>query len=213
MSGSRTADSQYVRECLRLSGQLFALGEAAYFFSHRLLSERHGPYEIDDQVAVSCRHAVNLDTSRVWPEVPLMDELPKQVCVWTFYGTSVARTFRYDMFANPIFYIDPVMDCIGAAAFSMRREFGDEILLDKAGVSDLRSKLSLLTEHIIGIVGTASERRLAEAMRSIMWEVCDHILGSPLGHISRSEQIRGPFDFRVEGSFAKLVDYYDWRQG
>src|SRR5207248_1546634 len=79
-SGEVVTDRAFVLETCRLGAQAWALGESAFFFSHRLLTERHGPYEIGDDLMASCRHIGNLDLLyRVWPGLRITGDLPSQL--------------------------------------------------------------------------------------------------------------------------------------
>jgi hypothetical protein len=210
LSGARRTDFEYIRQCHLLGGELFALAEASYFFCHRLMTERHGPYRVNETLSVSCRHAVNLNPSRVWPELGSVPPLPSQLTIWTLYDTDLAGEFSYDLFANAIFCLDPFSSCRGLLAFAVEPD-GAEVILSLRDVRNLRSTVVALTRKITEIVRRATELRLAEAMYDTMRQVAIRVLGHPERQLGGRIQLASPFDFRVTGSSEEIIAYYDWR--
>jgi hypothetical protein len=211
LGGARRDQPGYVSACFQLGGQGFALGESAFFFAHRFLTERHGPYQVADNLFTSCRHIRNLDACRdVWPEVATADTELTDIAIWTFIETRQALTFTYDMWGNPVFMIDPLRDCRGAAAYARLRS-GDCVLLDPPEIAAWQRKLARMTSDVLKAVANASEKRLAEAMRSIMAAIIMRELGIATYSTAVSASPEPPHDFRVSGPPRWLADYYDWR--
>jgi hypothetical protein len=198
-----------VVEAFQLGAQLWALGEAAYFFCHRLLTERHGPYPLPDGSGLLCRHAANLDVWTIWPEVPPDPALPSRVAIWSTIGERPARTFSYDLFGNPVFSLNP-LDCRSADVFlagpagSVHRPTGAEI-------RELRIRLTALTERVVEVVDRADPIRLAQATSDTMRLVVQRVLAaSP--DVEWPATVEAPFDFAVRGGVEELGAYYDWRR-
>jgi hypothetical protein len=201
---------EHIAQTFLLGGQAFALGEAAYFFCHRLLTERHGPYLVSADLAVSCRHVVNLDLCNVWPEVARPADLPEEVAIWSFYDARFRPVFSYDMFANPVFSFDPQTDCIGSAVYARYAETG-RIRLSTPEITALRRRFEALTREVLKRIEGASDRRLAEAMRSTMVGVAERVLQVTPDPEVTAEPLEPPFDFRVDAPPSRLIDYYDLR--
>jgi hypothetical protein len=211
LAGNRNTESGYVSECFRLAGQAFALGETAFFFAHRLLTERHGPYPVADGLFVSCRHIRHLTAAEtVWPEAHIPPIPDAEIAIWTFFDADAADGFTFDMWGNPVFALDPARDCLGAAVYLSSGESGCS-LLRTAQLTDLRARFADQARHILGLVKEATEARLAEAMESIMLAVADLELDVGTRAAVRDQRLRPPFGFRVDGPVNWLADYYDWR--
>lgn len=204
------AEQRYVLESFRLGAQAWALGECAFFFCHRLLTERHGMYQVHRSRLVSCRHVTNLDLCQVWPELDAVDELPLRIAVWSFYTPFGAEKFSYDFFANPVFSIDPRKDCLGAAVWAEYRGRGSRQLeLDE--IRHLRLTLEARAKQVLALVANASTRRLVVAMADVMRGVITQVLGIREFTRMDTELVIGPFDYRVEGTEFELGRYYDLR--
>lgn len=204
------ADPRYVLESFRLGAQAWALGECAFFFCHRLLTERHGMYQVHHSRFVSCRHITNLDLCQVWPELDAVDEFPLCIAVWSFYPPSGVEKFSYDLFANPVFSIDPRKDCLGAAVWAEYRG-RDSRQLELDELRHLRLVLEARTKQVLALVANASARRLAVAMADVMCGVIRRVLGIRDFPRVDTELVMGPFDYRVEGTESELGRYYDLR--
>ncbi|WP_433186841.1 hypothetical protein [Actinoallomurus sp. CA-150999] len=210
LAGIFRSDKDHLAQTFLLGGQAFALGEAVYFFCHRLLTERHGPYEISPDLAVSCRHIVNLDLCDVWPEVPRPPDMPEEVTLWSFYDARTRPVFSYDMFANPVFSFDPLTDCIGSVVYARYADAG-RVRLNTREIMALRSRFEALTRAVLDRIDEASDRRLAEAMRSTMIGVAERVLKVVPGAAAKAGPLEPPFDFKIDSPLPRLVEYYDLR--
>lgn len=203
-----TTDTAVVVEAFQLGAQLWALGEAAYFFCHRLLTERHGPYPLPDGSGLLCRHAANLDVWTVWPEVSVDRTLPSEIAIWSTVRPQAVRTFGYDLFGNSVFALNPQRDCRSAEVFVAAGNTVHKLAVWE--IRELRSRLAAVTERVVAVIDGADVARLAQATSDTMRLVCQRILHLSVGHEWPTD-VEAPFTFAVRGSREELSAYYDWR--
>jgi hypothetical protein len=207
----------HVVESFQLGAQAWALGESAFFFNHRLLTERHGLYSVGPGRLFSCRNIANLDLCEVWPEVQVPDGLPDQVAVWSSFPPAMATRFSYDLFANSTFLMNPRTDCLGSAVWVKHAGERTAERLTTAQVRDLRVAIAELTRRVLAVVRHARVERLAKAMADIMGSVVTRVLGMSGCAAVAAADISGPYDRRVSGDATLLSRYYDlrcdWRFG
>jgi hypothetical protein len=120
-----------------------------------------------------------------------------------------AQEFRYDLFANPVFSVNPAKDCLGAAVWGSSN--GNPELFDFAQITDLRKKLAILTDRILSLVQNSTAERLAQATRSTMIGIARNVLKFSVSDELALAPLHPPFDFRVTVPQERLADYYDWR--
>ena len=161
-------DPHYLRLLHQLCATTWAFGEAACFFNHRVVTERHGPYRGDDGTATLVRTAFDLDVSALWPELPGLSP--------PMLGFEVLDEFVdgegpwFDLYANPIFSAD--IGSVRRAALVTHAPDGAVVLNPPVAeieqlIDWLRSAIGVLTSQVSSMSSDAKARKVFRIMSTV----------------------------------------------
>lgn len=209
--------AEYTKLIHNLGGTLWAFGEAAYYFNHRIATERHGPYRyqsLDKMILI--RSAFNLNPTDLWGNKILQSVQPTSIYI---YGCYNLLPVEFDLFSNPIFQFD-INGQIDKISIYIKDHFGTVHINPDAKF--LRNIIDGLNHSIVKLLKATNEmtpKEKIDQVFKIMLKACHPIFKeNNLKILSefKSKNVILPKNQlklkKLNGNINYLLKYYDIRE-